>query len=182
MPTGSCDGDSPLGWVAHWLSAPHDSSKARGVIAGSGRGTSSAAGSAWARGRTASQTGRGYTQRLSLSGSCLQGKFLAEGLLDIGGNMLYPWIGRFILAFPQYEIRTLVPLGLQSVRKRLSMIVPLGLWFALQLVNGLGEIGAQAVGSGWEPSVRTLVGLTPGLCSSSCLLKPHAVITASSGE
>lgn len=144
----------------------------------------------------------------------LTSMFLHEGLLHIGGNMLYLWVfgpnledvmgpilftiyylicgfaasaaqiaidptstvpnlgasgaiagvlGGFILEFPHDEIRTLIPIGIAFLTRRLSAVILLGFWFLLQLVSGVGEVASQATGTGGVAFFAHVGGFLAGI-------------------
>ncbi len=52
-------------------------------------------------------------------------------------------LGAYIIMFPRAKVRTLVFLGFFGFVTRISAIIFLGIWFALQLLNGLLSLGVD---------------------------------------
>ncbi len=76
-------------------------------------------------------------------------------------------LGAYIVMFPRARVRTLVFLGFFGFVTRISAIIFLGIWFAMQLLNGLASLGvdtAQTSGVAvWAHVGGFVFGLIVGL-------------------
>ncbi len=52
-------------------------------------------------------------------------------------------LGAYIVMFPRARVRTLIFLGFFGFVTRISAIIFLGIWFAMQLLNGVASLGAD---------------------------------------
>jgi membrane associated rhomboid family serine protease len=57
-------------------------------------------------------------------------------------------LGSYIVLYPNVKVKGLVPLGRTSRMAEWPAWAVLGLWFVLQLVSGIGSLGAEAQGGG----------------------------------
>jgi len=53
-------------------------------------------------------------------------------------------LGAYLVLFPGVKVRGIIPLGRISSMQEWPAIVVLGMWFVLQIVNGIGSLGANA--------------------------------------
>lgn len=53
-------------------------------------------------------------------------------------------LGAYLIMYPKSRVYTYVPIGYYARMQLMPAIVVLGLWFVLQLVSGLGSLGAAA--------------------------------------
>ncbi len=76
-------------------------------------------------------------------------------------------LGAYIVMFPRARVRTLIFLGFFGFVTRISAIIFLGIWFAMQLLNGLASLGvdtAQTSGVAvWAHVGGFVFGLIVGL-------------------
>lgn len=56
-------------------------------------------------------------------------------------------LGAYILMFPRAQVRTLIFFGFGGYVTRVSALIFLGIWFATQLISGLGSLGADTAQS-----------------------------------
>ncbi len=75
-------------------------------------------------------------------------------------------LGAYLVLFPRARVLTLIPLGFFIRLAELPALLVLGLWFALQLLNGAASIGAtaaQTAGVAWWAHIGGFaVGLLAG--------------------
>lgn len=57
-------------------------------------------------------------------------------------------LGSYMILYPNVKVLALVPLGYVSRLAEVPALLVLGLWFVLQLVNGVGSLGATEYGGG----------------------------------
>lgn len=58
-------------------------------------------------------------------------------------------LGAYLVSYPTGRVRTLLPLGFVWTTVTLPALAFLGVWFAIQLVAGLGSVGAEGAGVAW---------------------------------
>lgn len=58
-------------------------------------------------------------------------------------------LGAYLVMFPGVKVRGIIPLGRVGAMQEWPAIIVLGMWFVLQLINGVGSLGANTqYGSG----------------------------------
>jgi membrane associated rhomboid family serine protease len=57
-------------------------------------------------------------------------------------------LGAYFKLFPHARVQTLIPIFIVFVVRVLPAVVFLGLWFALQLLQGVGSLGVRMQGGG----------------------------------
>jgi membrane associated rhomboid family serine protease len=74
-------------------------------------------------------------------------------------------LGAYIVMFPRSRVRALVFLGFFVTVTRVAAVVFLGLWFALQLLRGIGNLGMEQAGgiAYWAHIGGFVFGLIVGL-------------------
>jgi membrane associated rhomboid family serine protease len=53
-------------------------------------------------------------------------------------------LGAYLVLFPGVKVRGIIPLGRVSSMQEWPAILVLGMWFGLQLINGIGSLGADS--------------------------------------
>lgn len=53
-------------------------------------------------------------------------------------------LGAYLVLFPGVKVRGIIPLGRVSSMQEWPAIIVLGMWFVLQIVNGVGSLGANS--------------------------------------
>jgi len=53
-------------------------------------------------------------------------------------------LGAYLVLFPGVKVRGIIPLGRISSMQEWPAVIVLGMWFVLQVVNGIGSLGANA--------------------------------------
>ncbi len=72
-------------------------------------------------------------------------------------------LGGFIIEFPTDQIKSLVPLGPVLFSTRIPAILLLGGWFALQLLDGVGQVASQAQDGGGVAFFAHIGGFIAGM-------------------
>lgn len=57
-------------------------------------------------------------------------------------------LGAYLVMFPGVKVRGIIPLGRISSMQEWPAVVVLGMWFVLQLINGVGSLGANSAYGG----------------------------------
>jgi membrane associated rhomboid family serine protease len=57
-------------------------------------------------------------------------------------------LGSYLILFPGVKVLALIPLGYVSRLAEVPALLVLGLWFVLQLISGIGSLGATQYGGG----------------------------------
>ena len=63
-------------------------------------------------------------------------------------------LGAYIVLFPHSRVLTLIPIVFFLQIVEVPAVVLLGLWFLMQLISGVGSLGANAPTSAASPSGR----------------------------
>lgn len=76
-------------------------------------------------------------------------------------------LGAYIVMFPRSQVRVLMLFGFFVVVRRVTAVIFLGVWFAMQFFSGVATLGAETAGTGgiavWAHVGGFLFGLLGGL-------------------
>jgi len=80
-------------------------------------------------------------------------------------------LGSYLILFPGIKVRGVMPLGRMASMTEMPAWVVLGFWFVLQLVNGIGSLGANAQYGGGVAFFAHIGGFVMGMILTVLLMQ-----------
>lgn len=80
-------------------------------------------------------------------------------------------LGSYLILFPGIKVRGLMPMGRMSTMSELPAWIVLGFWFVLQLVSGIGSLGANAQYGGGVAFFAHIGGFVMGMILTVLLMQ-----------